>query len=385
MKLIHLSDIRLDRSYAAAGLPPEQCNACREELRNSLERILHRAITWPADAVLVSGNLLDSTRYMPDTLRWLKDQLGRLGRIPVLIVAGEVDPISEDAPYNRGVWPDNVRFFKERWSVFNHPHVPLDIAGCSITGAEAPLPEFPTYSWGDSDRCRVVLGHTAVPDDDTGYLPSSLQNAYGKADYFALGYTNAPSSIKTIDKGVVGVSGSLQGSQFDESGIHHYLEVNINMDSGIVVTPRLVPTDALIFHVSNLVCEENMSADDIYEKLALLMHRTGYPQDRLVVRVLLSGTLSLKVRGVLPEIQIALSEELHYLEIVDDTHPLTFYNEISSSNTTLSIFLRQINHEIQDAPDQRRRRVLMRAREAGWIAFHPETPFPAHGVEEDLL
>ncbi len=385
MKLIHLSDIRLDRSYAAAGLPPEQCNACREELRNSLERILRRALTWPADAVLISGNMLESIRYMPDTLRWLKNQLGGLGRIPVLIVAGEVDPITEDAPYNRGVWPDNVRFFMDRWSVFNHPHVPLDIAGCSITGAEAPLPEFPINSWGDSNRCRVVLAHTPVPDGDSGYLPLSLQNASGKTNYFALGYTNAPCSIKTMEQGVVGISGSVQGAQFDETGVHHYIEVTVDMESGILVTPRLVPTDALVFHVCTLECDESMSADDLYEKLVLLMHRTSYLLDRLVVRVLLSGTLSLKVRGVLPEIQIALSEELQYIEVVDDTQPLTFFNELSSSNTTLGIFLRQINHEILDVPDQRRRRVLMRAREAGWIAFHPETPFPANGVEEDLL
>src|SRR5437879_1317577 len=108
MKLIHTSDLQLDCSFAASGLPPAQANKCRQGLRDALTRILRRAREWPADAVLVAGDLFEHGRVSPDTLQFLRREFEALRPIPIFIAPGNQDPFTGDSPYAVEPWPANV-------------------------------------------------------------------------------------------------------------------------------------------------------------------------------------------------------------------------------------------------------------------------------------
>src|SRR5690606_9137712 len=110
MRLIHTANILLDRAYADIPLPSAVGNACRARRREVFENIIQRAVSWPADAILIAGNLFEHDRVTPDTLTFLRQTLASAGA-PVLIAPGPRDPFAHDSPYARMPWPDNVIVF----------------------------------------------------------------------------------------------------------------------------------------------------------------------------------------------------------------------------------------------------------------------------------
>lgn len=387
MKLIHLSDIRLDRSFVGASLPPEICNACRDGLRATLEQVLQHAVSVHADAVLVAGNLLDGARYLPTTLRWLKERLEDLGDIPVLIAAGDMDPLSSGSPYTRGLWPDNVHFFKDAWSVFTVPDTPLAIAGCARSGVETGLPVFPESLWKEPSTYRVALAPVAPAPEARHGLKPLMHPALAQAHYLALGGSSPSCQIVEAAPAHVGYPAMLPAAHAVALQQAHFLEVSLSAasdaDTAVAITPQEL--DATQFLIQQVRCEEAQSAEGLLQRLETCISELAVNPDRLVLRLVLGGTLSMKVRGVLPEIQEQLAEHLLYVELLDETQPQDFFDAYAQSATTLGRFLQRVGLEIEDAPDYRRWRVLCRAREAGWVAFHQELPFPARGVEEDVL
>ena len=387
MKLIHLSDIRLDRSFVGASLPPEVCNACRDGLKAALEQILHHAVTVQADAVLVAGNLLEGARYLPSTLHWLKERLEDLGDIPVCIAAGERDPLSSGSPYTRGLWPDNVHFFDDTWSVWEIADTSLSVAGCARSCLETGLPTFPESLWKTPSAHRVALAPVMPAPEARHALKPVMHPALEQAHYLALGGNGPTCRIVEDALARIGYPAipplehaiAVQPTQF--------LEVSFtdSPDSGATVQVSPRELDATVLLVQQVTCDEEQSAEALLRRLEDDIAQLKVAPERLVLRLILGGSLSLKVRGVLPEIQESLAERLLYLELVDETQPQGFYADYAPSPTTLGRFLQRVGLEIDDAPDTRRWRVLCRAREAGWVAFHPEIPFPARGVQEDIL
>lgn len=88
MRLIHTSDIHLDRCYAPLGMGPAQGHARRQGLREVLRGILRRAQAWPADAVLIAGDLFDLARVERDTVTFLQSEFDAIRPVPVLIAPG---------------------------------------------------------------------------------------------------------------------------------------------------------------------------------------------------------------------------------------------------------------------------------------------------------
>ena len=141
MKLIHTADIHLDASFAASGLPLGFGNRRRQALRRVFERILTRAQAWPADAVLIAGDLYDHRRISRDTIAFLREQFERIRPIPILIAPGNRDPFTPASPYASEAWPANVFIFGEpRWTAHELHHVPLTVHGLWQTVPSARVP-----------------------------------------------------------------------------------------------------------------------------------------------------------------------------------------------------------------------------------------------------
>ena len=92
MRLIHTSDIHLDRSYSSEGFPPRLGNRRRQGLRQVFQKIMERASAWPADAVLIAGDLFDREYVSRDTVSFLHESFSRLAPIPIFIAPGNHDP-----------------------------------------------------------------------------------------------------------------------------------------------------------------------------------------------------------------------------------------------------------------------------------------------------
>jgi exonuclease SbcD len=106
MRLLHLADVHLDRPFL--GLPIEDARARRLELRDTFERCLSLAAEYEVDLMTVGGDLWEHEHVTPDTLRWVRDRFHATG-IPIVIVAGNHDPLEPGGPYDRAGFAEPVQ------------------------------------------------------------------------------------------------------------------------------------------------------------------------------------------------------------------------------------------------------------------------------------
>jgi len=111
IRLIHTADIHLDSCFAGTGMRAGFGNRRRQNLRDVLTSIVARAGDWPADALLIAGDLFEGDRISHDTTQFLSGLFESIPHVPVFIAPGNHDPFTPDSPYATMTWPENVAIF----------------------------------------------------------------------------------------------------------------------------------------------------------------------------------------------------------------------------------------------------------------------------------
>lgn len=105
MRLVLFSDLHLETTFAWA--PPRVARRRRANLRETLRAVVALADEVGADAICSAGDLYEHEHATPETGRFLVDTLGEAGR-PVVLVAGNHDPLLPGSLYATLAWPPNV-------------------------------------------------------------------------------------------------------------------------------------------------------------------------------------------------------------------------------------------------------------------------------------
>ena len=161
IRLLHLADLHLDRPFV--GLPLDEARARRRELREALERCLALAVERCVDAVTIGGDLWEDEHVTPDTLHWVAHRLGEL-RLPVVLVAGNHDPLRPGGPYRRVSWPENVHLLPPDTGLQPHDLGELCVWGMSWGAAPLGARALEDFAAPLDGRAHVLLLHgTAGP------------------------------------------------------------------------------------------------------------------------------------------------------------------------------------------------------------------------------
>jgi len=368
MKLIHTGDIHLDTCYTQVGLPARFGNRRRQSLRDVFAAIMRRAAEWPADAVLIAGDLFELEYVTRDTLAFLRAQFETLRPIPVLIAPGNHDPALPNSPYITETWPDNVRIFdKPQW----RPHALLDgrliIHGFGFDAYEPIENPWGQLALESNGAIHVALGHGSErghqPPDAKTYCPfdAAAAAAPGLA-YVALGHFHAPIEIPGLPV-PVHYCGAPEGHDFSETGPRYYLEIEISDTDARV---QRVCSSRVLFTRHEISLGQCQSAQDLIDALRAIAAAADRPQ---IARVTLTGTAPAALTVELEAVRDAVAGDFEYLELVDETEPEEDFEQMAHLPTTLGLFVRQINQEIADAPNVVRRDMLRRARQVGIAAY----------------
>ncbi|MCB5952776.1 DNA repair exonuclease [Enterococcus sp. BWT-B8] len=225
MKLLHIADLHMDRSFE--GLPdlPE---ALAEKLRTANRQVLHQlvdaALTNQVDAVIFSGDTFHQSRTSIQTQAYFFEELQRLAseEIHVIISFGNHDYFDPERYWFN--FPENVYLF-EKEEVETHYFITKQNERVAVSGfsylqpwiEESKLPEYPARS-ADSDIHIGVYHGDVSMGDQSRYAPFSLgeMKAFGY-DYWALGHIHQP-QILSADPLIV-YPGTPQGHTKKEQGI----------------------------------------------------------------------------------------------------------------------------------------------------------------------
>lgn len=386
MKLIHTADIHLDASFAAAGMPAGFGNRRRQSLRDVLSAILRRAKEWPADAVLLAGDLFEHDRVSRDTIAFLREQFEALRPIPVFIAPGNHDPYVLSSPYATEAWPANVHIFRTpEWTEDQLKNVPLTVHGFGFDGPEISRNPFAELQVRDDGRVHVAVAHGSErghqPAGKNTYAPFDAYSlAQAGLNYVALGHFHAFTPIETPTTQFA-YSGAPEGHGFDEPGPRHYLEIEIeDLPDGTRRTHvKPVLASKVQYLDQTIDCSGFSSSHPLIEALRDIAREAGQP---LILRADLVGASSDSFRAEMPTVMDVIGAEFNYLELNDETSSAEDLDALACEDTSLGLFVRRIRKEINEAPDDARRAVLERALEVGLAGYRGHL-LPVRGLAKE--
>lgn len=111
--ICHISDLHLERTFAARQGLDQVARARREGLRDALKNACALARDRSCDALTIGGDLYDDDAATVQTARFLAAIFAELEGIRVIIAPGNHDPVIERSLYRAESWPDNVHIFDE--------------------------------------------------------------------------------------------------------------------------------------------------------------------------------------------------------------------------------------------------------------------------------
>lgn len=233
MKLLHIADLHLDRSFEGLKAFPEWV---AQRLQETNKRVLHTlidsALRNQVDAVIFAGDTFHQSQTSIQTQAYFFEGLERLIKedIHVMISFGNHDYYSSERYWFD--FPEEVYLFEQE-KVETHYFVTRNKKRVAVSGfsyehpwiEENKLSEFP-YRSADADIHIGVYHGESAANRDSRYAPFAVSRMKELGyDYWALGHIHKP-EILSADPLIV-YPGTPQGHSKKETGVQGAGIVNL--------------------------------------------------------------------------------------------------------------------------------------------------------------
>jgi DNA repair exonuclease SbcCD nuclease subunit len=342
--ILHFADLHLDGAFTGSRLPAALARRCREQLRQTLRRIVDLAKERGANAVTVAGDLFERARLSPDTAVFLTSEFERLAPIPVFIAPGNHDAADAGSLYQRGRWPENVNIF------------------ASHRLAERPLTkEIALWSaahLSPSER-QNFLQHFQLPPSDTPPFPILLLHATLLPSPSKTNNTHAPLTIEDIRQAgfplallghyhtgqitsagstVAVYPGSAEPLGFDEPGQHGITWIEI--EPGLPPKIETIPLAVLRFETVEVAVDDCSHRDQLFDKILDLQKAHDF--SKAFVRWRLVGSAQPSLFLDLPVLTHRLQSHFAFVHIENLTKPSADLQQLAQEPTVRGVFVREV-------------------------------------------
>jgi exonuclease SbcD len=351
-RLLHLSDLHLDRVFAAMGCQGELARRRRQGLREALTAAGRLAMEQGCSAVTIGGDLYEHERAGVDTGRFLAETFASWRPMRVLIAPGNHDALLPGSLYRRVEWPDNV-------TVFGSTELePVELSdGLTIWGLAHrepawqgdPLATSPATS---DSGVHLSLFHGA----EMGSRPEgkSIHGPFHAERIRAAGFAAALCGHyhgRRLDT-TTGLlyPGTPEPLSFDDEGGRGPVVVEIN-GSGAV---RFIPQDTNRWSVFTVECdaEECGSADAVIDEVTVHCASMGFSDpERTMIRVDLTGVIDSAISLDAFTVELAVRERLGLaaVKVRDRTTPYIDLEAALVEESTRGAFVRAATAAAKDA------------------------------------
>ncbi len=338
IRILHTSDLHLDASFRAAGLPSararERCAAHLE----AFDRIVAAVQENDADLLCIAGDLFEAAHTRPATVRHVARALGACGR-PVFLAPGNHDPAG--SVYDLAVWPPNVTVFRGAWSAVRLPELDLSVHGRGFTQPEESerlvdglVIDGPgqhiLVAHGSDESCRPDRHHPYRP-----FLPAE-RDALPLLRYAALGHYHRFMPLPTRNVRAV-YCGSPTPQGFADTEEHGVVLACLR-DAGVQV--ELLPLRSRRFVTLRLDVSGADTQAELRQRLQECVAGAGLQEDFL--RLHLEGSLPPDLEVDVQALQEALQPLVHEIELRDETVPEYDLEAIAREATVRGQFVRTL-------------------------------------------
>ncbi len=356
MKIIHTADIHLD-SKLSRHLSADQARDRRNELISTYNSMVQYALNERAQAILIAGDLFDVTRISATARNAVMASITDNPEMIFYYLRGnhDADSFIQDVIKKFGFIPENLKLFGDDWTSFtliDDGRLNSEDAGQEvvITGAEinADNNSHLVNSLAlDQSKFNILTLHgqetISSSKKDAEVIPIKDYRNRG-IDYMALGHVHAPKIEKLDARGVYSYSGCLEGRGFDECGPRGF---NVLTISGGKLDVEFIPFAKRVMHEIFVDVSDCTTSDEMIKSIKTKLAGTGdtevLPED--MVRIVLSGEVSLDAEFDTLYIAKMLDNDYYYLTVKDKTSVSIDYNSFAYDKTMKGEFVRLVKAE----------------------------------------
>ena len=347
MKILHSADLHLDAPFS--GRTGEQADHLRRELLAVPGKLADLCVARQCDLVLLAGDLFDGA-YSRESYRALYAALERMA-VPVFVTPGNHDHCGMDSPWEREIWPDNVRVFtKERIESVALPEFDCRVYGAGYQAMDCPglLVDFVTEG---TEKYHIGLLHADPTQPVTPYCTMNKEQVRQSGlDYLALGHVHKSGAVRA-GQTQCAWPGCPMGRGYDETGEKGALIVTLDES----VATEFVPLNTPRFY--DLQSDERnwksllppAGSNDFY-RITLTGYRTGE-------------------KAVAPA-------GFANLELRDDTVPETDLWGSAGEDTLEGIYFGMLRDAMQAGDEAQQRRIRLAAEISRQILDGQEVKLP---------
>jgi DNA repair exonuclease SbcCD nuclease subunit len=341
VRILHIADVHLDRPFV--GMEVQAARARRAGMRSALDRCLELARSRDVELVTIGGDLWEDEHVTPDTIRWVADRLEHAGR-PVVIVAGNHDPLSPGGPFDRAPFGANVTVLEASDSLQRVEAGGTILWGTSWRrGIALTAHALDGFHVPADGRRHVLLLHgtCGAPFDGTQHCPFTAEDVRRAGfDLCLAGHLHAGG----VRDGLVVYPGSPEPLRWSENGRHTAAIVDIPPAG----EPRieLVDVNAGRYAVLRVDVSGASSSADVERSAFDAVRALGDSQD-LHVRVELEGRVEPGCEPCHPRVREALCAAGPVsVELRDHTKPAFDLDALADGSGARAIFVTRMRERV---------------------------------------
>lgn len=224
MKLIHCSDLHLD-SKMETNLTADKASERNREILGGFGRMVEYAVREGVGAVLISGDMFDTSRVTKKTADFILDTVREAKEIDFFYLRGNHDESAK--AFSGRKLPENLYMFSERWTSYRRGRIVIS----GIEPVSEDYGEIYDMPKLDGDDINIVMLHGQAASRTGRELIdiSRLKDRF--IDYIALGHLHSYRCEKLDVRGEWCYSGCFEGRGFDECGSKGFVVLETENDA----------------------------------------------------------------------------------------------------------------------------------------------------------
>jgi len=358
MKILHTADLHLGIGFGKFS--GEVGSKRRQDLLDTFRKIVDTAKEQKVDAVLIAGDLFNSPKPPNHIVSFVNRELSRLGRIPVLISAGNHDCLKEDCVYLNNAFPDNVFVFKNN-NFEKREIASLTVYGISYDHQKPNRNVLRDFKPEKTKTPVVVMLHGSYEGLKWAEnLEGGTYNPFERKDvsqletnYIALGHYHRNNEI--CSNPICCYAGSPEGLTFDETGER---VVNIVTISKNKTQVEKFPINKREIKVQDIDCSNFETIDDIRKILE------KEADENKILALILRGFPDVNFTVDVEELKEVFSRDFFYLDIINKLSPPKDLKK-HESQTVKGIFIKEIEKAISQAKSKEEKDQLQKVLRTG--------------------
>lgn len=361
IKIAHCADVHLGGRNIGAK------NA---EIKASFFEILDICQSEMVEFLLVSGDLFDNVNVAKFEVEEIISKFSQCN-FKIIISPGNHDPYTNDSPYCKFTWPDNVIVFKNDYiESIEFQDKNIRVWGSAFQAAFMQDKLLDNFKILPDNYINIAVLHADLNAAvNSCYCPISSNNlSLSGFDYVALGHIHKRSEIAKINQTNYAYCGCPQGQDFGETGDKGFYigEVDknyCNLQFKSVCRRRYEIVSLDISDVQNQeeiinLIEQNLQA--LYGK----QYADNYYRIKLIGHISADFVLDIEY------LQEFLQNTLFKVELADETEVLITEQELSMKHDFKSVFAKIMLKKIKNSKNEKERMVNMQALKIGLMAFN---------------